>query len=134
VVVVELTLAAARDAIRLLSWLKANVPGAQVVLVANRFQGAGLSEITRKEFEDSIERKVDLCIPYDAKLFAQAAKLGKPLAEVGKSGKTTGPLGELAHRLASAADAGEIKAAANSKSLLNKIGDFRAMLPKRKSK
>jgi pilus assembly protein CpaE len=134
VVVVELTLAAARDTIRLLSWLKANVPGAQIVLLANRFQGAGLSEITRKEFEDSIERKVDLCIPYDAKLFAQAAKLGKPLAEVGKSGKTTGPLGELAHRLASAVDAGETKITGNGKSLLGKIGDFRAMLPKRKTK
>ena len=134
-VVVELTLAAARDTIRVLSWLKANVPGAQLVLVANRVHPAGVAEISRKEFEDSIERKLDLLIPFDAKLFAQAAKLGKPLAEVGKAGKTTTPIHDLARRVAQAMDgAAPAEKQSDGKSLLGKIGDFRSMLPKRKAK
>src|SRR3546814_4432165 len=36
VVVTELTLAAARDSIRILSWLSSNAPGSQVFVVANR--------------------------------------------------------------------------------------------------
>ncbi len=41
VLVVELTLASARDTIRLLSWLKANVPGATITLLANRVVAGG---------------------------------------------------------------------------------------------
>ena len=133
--VVELTLASARDTIRLLSWLKANVSNANIMLIANRVVAGGAGEISRKEFEESVEQKVDLCIPYDAKLFAQAAKLGKPLAEVAKSNKTGAPIVELARAITRNADAGTPKAdVVGSKSLIGKIGDFRAMLPKRKAK
>jgi pilus assembly protein CpaE len=134
VVVVELTLASARDAIRILSWLKANAPGAQLVLVANRAHPGAVAEISRKEFEDSVERKLDMVVPFDAKLFSQAAKLGKPLAEVGKNGKTTAPIGELARRLVSATEGDEAGPTKGGKSLLGKVGDFRSMLPKRKAK
>ncbi|HET8613023.1 MAG TPA: pilus assembly protein CpaE [Sphingomonas sp.] len=132
IVVVEMTLASARDAIRMLSWLKANVPGTQVMIVANRMVSGSVAEISRKEFEDSIERKIDACVPYDAKLFAQAAKLGKPLAEVGKSGKTTQPIADLARRLTSASDAAAAEGQ-DGKSLLGKF-DLKALLPKRKTK
>lgn len=132
VLVVELTLAAARDAIRMLSWLKANVPGATVTVVANKVV-TGTAEISRKEFEESIERKVDILIPFDPKLVAQAAKLGKPVAEVGKAGRTSAPMIALARQIASAG-ATEEEEARGAKSLLGKIGDFRAMLPGRKAK
>ncbi len=136
VLVVELTLASARDTIRLLSWLKAHVPGAQVTIVANRAVTGGIAEISRKEFEESIERKVDLVVPYDAKLFAQAAKLGKPLAEIAKSGKTGAPIAELARIISRAAESGTDKpgSGAEGKSLMGKIGDLKALLPKRKTK
>jgi pilus assembly protein CpaE len=137
VLVVELTLASARDTIRMLSWLKANVPNAQVTVLANRVLASGVGEINRKEFEESIERKVDFCVPYDAKLFAQAAKLGKPLAEIAKSNKVGAPLLELARSIARTAEAGADKgnAAGNgSRSLIGKIGDFKSLLPKRKVK
>ena len=138
VIVVDLTLAAARDTIRLLSWVKANVPGVQVTLVANRVASGGL-EISRKEFEDSIERKIDLSVPLDAKLAAQSAKLGKPVAEVGKSSRTIAPLAELARTTVAfgeaAAEAAAAKGGAKSgKSLIGKIGDIKSMLPKRKAK
>ena len=132
VLVTELTLAAARDTIRLLSWLKANSPGASVTIVGNRVQ-AGVGEISRKEFEESIERKIDIVVPYDAKTFVQAAKLGKPLAEVAKSGKTGAPIIELARGISRAAESDENKAG-GGKSLIGKLGELKSMLPKRKPK
>ncbi len=137
VLVVELTLASARDTIRLLSWLKANVPAANVTLVANRVVAGGIGEISRKEFEESVEHKVDVSVPYEAKQFAQAAKLGKTLAEVAKSNKVGSPIVELARSITRAADTGGSaagKTVTSGKSLIGKIGDFKAMLPKRKAK
>jgi pilus assembly protein CpaE len=132
VLVTELTLAAARDTIRLLSWLKANAPGATVTIVANRVQ-ASVGEISRKEFEDSIERKIDIAVPYDAKALSQAAKLGKPLAEIAKSGKTGAPIIELARSIGTVAESAEGKGA-DGKSLMGKLGDLKSLLPKRKTK
>ncbi len=97
VVVVEFTLAGTRDAIRILSWLKANAPQARVIVVANRVQQA-VQEVSRKDFEHSIERKVDIVLPFDAKAASQAAKLGQPLAKVTKSAKLTQPFNELLSR------------------------------------
>jgi pilus assembly protein CpaE len=94
VVVTELTLAAARDSIRILSWLKSNAPQTRVIVVANRVQPAAL-EISRKDFEQSIERKVDIAIPFDVRTAAQAAKLGRSFAEVAKASKTGLALGTL---------------------------------------
>ena len=94
VVVAELTLAATRDTIRVLAWLKSNAPQTKVVVVANGVPSGGALEISRKDFEQSIERPVDIVFPYDAKLAAQAAKLGKPLAEVA-SGKMSAPFNQL---------------------------------------
>lgn len=136
VVVVELTLAAARDTIRLLSWLKANVPGAQVTVIANRVAPGG-AEISRKEFEASIEHKIDITMPFDPKLIAQAAKLGKTVAEVGRTSKTAAPLIELARRIATVADSAEPQAArprGDGKSLLGKLGEFRGLLPRRRAR
>jgi pilus assembly protein CpaE len=99
VLVTELTLAAARDAIRILSWFKSNAPQTQVIVLANKVQSAPLLEISRKDFEGSIERKIDLMLPFEPKLAAQAAKLGKPLAEAGKAAKSLAPLAELAKQI-----------------------------------
>ena len=136
VVVTELTLAAARDTIRILSWLKSNAPQTQVFVLANKLHPAQL-EIARKDFESSIERKIDVAVPFDQKLAATAAKLGKPLAEAGKASKTVAPIVELAHRLAGCADASaeapdKTKAKSGS-SLLAKF-DLKGLMPKRPAK
>jgi pilus assembly protein CpaE len=107
VLVTELTLAAARDAIRILSWFKSNAPQTQVIVVANKVQPQAVLEISRKDFEGSIERKIDVLIPFEQKFAAQAAKLGKPLAEVGKSAKSLAPLTDLAMRITVITDSGE---------------------------
>ncbi len=86
VLVTEFTLASARDTIRILSWLKSNAPQSQVIVAANKAQ-PGVVEIARKDFEHSIERQIDIVLPYDAKVTTQAAKLGKTVAESGRSSK-----------------------------------------------
>ncbi len=106
VLVTELTLAAARDAIRIISWFKSNAPHTQLIVVANRVP-AGALEISRKDFEGSIERKIDYVIPLDTKTAVQAAKLGKPLAEAGKNVKALAPLADIATRVIAITDSGE---------------------------
>lgn len=99
VIVTELTLASARDVIRILSWMKANAPQSAVLVVANRVSTAA-GEISRKDFETSIERKIDLIVPADPKVVTQAAKLGKTVGDVGKGTKLGSALLDLANRVA----------------------------------
>ena len=135
VIVAELTLAATRDTIRLLSWLKTNAPQSKAVIVINRQPASGATEIGRKDFESSIERKVDFVLPFDQKLAVQAAKLGKPLAEVGKNVKIGVALQQITQHLATGSDAEALgEDAASGKSLLGKIGDFRTLLPRKEKK
>ncbi|HWI87343.1 MAG TPA: pilus assembly protein CpaE [Sphingomonas sp.] len=129
IVVTELTLAATRDTIRILSWLKANAPTTRVLLVANKVPASGHEEVSRKDFEASVEHKIDIIIPYDAKLAAQAAKLGKPLAESAKSSKLGQALAQLADLLT-----GEGELGRKGKSLLGRFGELRSMLPGKKAK
>lgn len=137
VVVTELTLAAARDTIRLLSWLKSNAPQTQVVVVANRLHNVAQAEISRKDFEGSIERRIDFAVAFDQKLAAQSAKLGKPFAEAGKGSKTVQPIVDLATRLIAVGDAAEPidtggkKKPKQGQSLMGKF-DFKAMISKKK--
>src|SRR5258707_1432304 len=94
VLVSELTLAATRDTIRILAWLKSNAPQTKVIVCANRVPSGSALEISRKDFEQSIERPVDIVFPFDSKVAAQAAKLGKPMAEVA-GGKVSAPFNTL---------------------------------------
>ncbi len=133
VVVVDFTLAATRDTIRVLSWLKANTPTSRVIVVANRYQ-SGVQEVSRKDFEQSIERSVDIVLPYDLKVASQAAKLGQPLAKVAKTSKLAQPLGQLLTMAVENAETGSGDATSSveaSVSLLGKLGNFKAMMAKK---
>ncbi|WP_157216216.1 pilus assembly protein CpaE [Flavisphingomonas formosensis] len=134
VVVTELTLAATRDAIRILSWMKANAPQSKVVVVASKVPASGAPEISRKDFEQSIERKIDFLVPLDVKSAAQAAKLGKPLAEVAKGGVPGKTLSTLAEELIAVIDAGATEQKGPGKSLLGKLGELKSLLPAKKVK
>ena len=136
VVVTELTLAAARDSIRILSWLKSNAPQSRVLVVANRVH-AGAQEISRKDFESSIERKVDILVPFDLRVAAQSAKLGKTLAETAKGSKLGAACATLLDAVNGAADEDQADGKAVGKkgdSLLGKIGDLKSLIPARKAK
>ena len=123
IVTVEFTLAATRDAIRILSWLKANAPQARVLVVANRVP-SGAQEISRKDFEQSIERPVDVVIPFEPKAAAQSAKLGQPFAKVATASRVAGPLAQLVNLTVSTVEGlenGGDKAADAPRSLLDKL-------------
>ncbi len=134
VIVTELTLASARDCIRLLSWLKSHAAQSKVYVVANKVTSNNL-EISRQDFESSIERGIDIMIPSDPKTAAQAAKLGQAFVEAGKSSKATNKIIELSNMVLASVDGAEEEAEDGSKkSLLGKLGDFKSLLPSKKSK
>ena len=125
VVVTELTLAATRDTIRILSWLRSNAPNTRILLVANKAPAPGSEEIARKDFETSVERAIDVVLPYDAKLMVQAAKHGKALADAAKTGKHAQLLNQLAE-LVVGADEGAPAAKAKGSMLDDMFGMFKA--------
>lgn len=131
--VTELTLAGARDAIRILSWLRANAPHTQIMVVANRVQ-TGMAEISRADFEASIERKINVVIPYDIKAAIHCAKLGQTFAEANRATKAGSALRELALSVKALVDADtkDEKGGGERKSLLDMI-DFKALLGKKDS-
>jgi pilus assembly protein CpaE len=96
VVVSELTLAGARDMIRILAWLKSNAPQCKTFVTVNKVQSIA-GEISRKDFETTIEQKIDLLIPFDPKSTAEAAKIGKPIVEAVKSSKISIAIAGLAN-------------------------------------
>ncbi len=137
-VVTELTLAGARDTIRLLAAAKQNCPSAQVVIIASKVHSGG-GELTNKEFENSIERGIDVVIPYDQKLAVKAAKLGKTLAEVASGTKLAASFNKL--QAIALAGADEDDAAAPATSTRGKaatgaslMGKITSMMPGKKVK
>ena len=133
-VVCEFTLASARDTIRILSWLKTYAPHAQPVLLANKSQN-GLAEISRADFEASVERKVDFVIPYDAKAATNAAKLGQTFVEANKTSKVAAQMRQIVSHILSAGDEVlEPAEPAGKKSLLGSLDIKSIMSTSKKSK
>lgn len=136
VVATELTLAGARDAIRVLSWLKTNAAHAQALVVANKVH-AGVGEISKADFEASIERKINVIVPYDVKAAANAAKLGQTFVAANRGTKAGAAMRELGDAIMSLqddrGDAEKPARKAAGGSLLGLI-DFKKMLaPKAKT-
>ncbi len=104
VVVCEMTLASARDTIRILSWLKTNASGSRIILLSNK-QNAITTEISRKDFESSVEAKIDLILPSDPKSFAQSAKLGQTIIAAAPGSKVSEGIKSLADQISQIADA-----------------------------
>jgi pilus assembly protein CpaE len=136
VIVAELSLASARDTIRVLSWLKSNAPQTTPMVVLNRVGMHNAPEISKKDFEASIERKVDYSIPADFKVVSQAAKLGKSVAEAGKGSKLSAALHEIASHIVAISDGNEVseKSEKAGGSLLGKLNlsGLMAKMPKSK--
>jgi pilus assembly protein CpaE len=130
VVATEMTLASARDAIRILSWLKTNAPHAQALVVANKVQ-PGVAEISKADFEASIERKINHVIPFDNKAATNAAKLGQTFVDANHSSKAAGIIREVAQSIIGAGEEGADAAeAGGKKSLIGKF-DFKSLLSKK---
>ena len=133
--VTEMTLASARDSIRLLSWLKSNAAHIQPIVVANRVH-PGMQEISKGDFEASIERKIDFTIPFDLKAAVNAAKLGQTFAEANRASKAGGVIREIGQAVLGTTDledGGPVAPEPSKKSLLGKI-DLKSMLAKKDKK
>ena len=128
--VVEMTLASARDAIRILSWLKANAGHIQPIIVANKVQ-AGVAEISKADFEASIERKIGFTIPYDIKAAANAAKLGQTFADANRSAKAGSVIRDISKAVMGVGEGETVENVVKAKSsLLGKL-DLKALMPKK---
>ena len=132
VLAAEMTLASARDTIRILSWLKTNAAHATPLIVANKVQ-AGAAEISKADFEASIERKIDFTIPYDQKASANAAKLGQTFIEANKSSKATAAIKQLGDRILGASEEELDGDEPAKKSLLGSF-DLKSLLAKKEKK
>ena len=132
VLATEMSLASARDTIRILSWLKTNAPHATPLIVANKVQ-PGAAEISKADFEASIERKIDVSIAYDQKAAANAAKLGKTFLEANSSSKAGVSIKQVASRVISIGhdDEEEAEVESGKKSLLGGL-DLKGLLSKKK--
>jgi len=100
---VEMTLASARDTIRIMSWLKTNAAHAHIMVVANKVQPS-VAEISKADFEASIERKIDFSIPFDIKAAANAAKMGQTFVEANRSSKASAVIKQIAERVMGASE------------------------------
>ena len=133
VLTAEMTLASARDTIRILSWLKANAAHAAPVIVVNKAQ-PNAGEISKADFEASIERSIDFMVPYDYKAASNAAKLGQTFVEANRSAKSSAVMRQLAERIMGASDEdADAAAPAAKKSLLGSF-DLKGMLAKKSKK
>lgn len=126
----ELTLASARDTIRLLSWLKTNASHAHPMVVANKIQPS-LAEISRADFEASIERKLDFLIPYDLKAATNAAKLGQVFVDANRSSKASAVIRQIAERVIGVSEDKPVAGAGSEKKSLLGGFDFKALLAKK---
>lgn len=134
VIVCEMTLASARDAIRLLAWFRSNAPQCQTLVVVNKSHAAA-TEVTRKDFETSIERALDLVLPFDNKATIQAARTGKPVVEGAKSSKVSAGIVSLVDMINDATTVenttdGDAKGAKKKKGSM--LGGLGSMLSKKK--
>ncbi|HPF46288.1 MAG: AAA family ATPase [Alphaproteobacteria bacterium] len=87
ILVTDLTLSATRDVVRFLAFCKTVAPQVKVRVLVNKMSGPGLVEVSKNDFETTIERKIDWEIPLDSKLMIQVAKSGKILAHSAKHSK-----------------------------------------------
>ena len=99
VIVADLSLAATRDTIRLLSFVQEAAPSANITLITSKVAPGMNNEVTQKDFETSVERKADWSIPLDTKSALVSAKKGKSMPQAAKGSKPVRACRELAEKI-----------------------------------
>jgi pilus assembly protein CpaE len=97
--VTDLTLAATRDTIRLLSLARNVAPAAKITVIANKVGGAAQNEVTINDFEASIETGINWQIPLDTKTVIMAAKKGKALPQAEGASKIVATMRSISQSL-----------------------------------
>ncbi len=116
ILVSDLSLIATRDVVRFIAFCKAVAPQVKVRILVNKASGPGLVEVSKKDFEATIEQAVDWEIPCDNKLMIQVAKSGKILSQSAKHSK----ISKLIHTVCDSFTGG--KAEDSSGGLFEKLG------------
>lgn len=99
-------LAALRDTKALLELLVARRgEGAAARLILNRMDAFKKTQLTPKDFEETLNTKVALAVPFEPALFGQAANNGQMLAEAGRTAKVPQLLAAFAQALVAPASA-----------------------------
>ncbi len=94
IIMVEMTMASAQNAARLLEFLSVEYSGKKVVLIDNKNGLSSSGAITKESFEEVIGRKIDYVMPLDETITLAAANIGQPLVI------TEGPLTEILEEVA----------------------------------
>lgn len=116
ILVSDLSLSATRDVVRFISFCKSVAPQVAIKIVLNKVSGPGLVEVSKKDFEATIEQEVDWEIPFENKLMIQVAKSGKILSQSAKNSKVSKVFHSVCDSFASGS--GDVKQA----SLWQKMG------------
>jgi pilus assembly protein CpaE len=80
VIMVEMSVASAHNAMRLLEMLRATQQDKKVVIVSNKVGLSNVGSLTKESFEKIIDRKIDYILPIDESLALAAANIGQPIA------------------------------------------------------
>jgi pilus assembly protein CpaE len=102
IVVTDLSLAAARDALRLVEFCKLLAPAAHHLVVANQVGAAHRGETGRAEFEQATRLTLDHVIPFDAGTALATASSGKPLPAALRNSKAAEAMRGVAVQLCGA--------------------------------
>ena len=94
VIMIEMTMASAQNAARLLELLATEYHGKKVIIIDNKNGLSSAGAITKESFEEVIGRKIDYVMPLDETITLAAANIGQPLVV------SEGPLTEILNEVA----------------------------------
>jgi pilus assembly protein CpaE len=97
IIVIDPTLAAVRHAIRLLKLVGAEDIGRQTIVVLNRRWAPGDGDLAIKDIEKTLNRRVDVAVPYGKSVLVVAENSGELVAS--RNSPVTQALSELVHEL-----------------------------------
>ena len=109
VLVSDLTLAGIRDTLRIKSALTSLGCTGRFTLVASRVNGSGGGHITRAVFEKGVQGTIDVVLPNEDGIVAEASNNGKALGESAPRAALTKALRDLALRLIQTENKAETK-------------------------
>lgn len=89
VLVSDLSLFGLRDTMRMLTAARTVMEDERVLVTVNKTGGEKAAEVDRKNFEKTIDHKIDIEIPDDRKAAVEAVRAGKPIVETAPKSRIT---------------------------------------------
>jgi pilus assembly protein CpaE len=97
--VTDLSLAAARDTIRLLAFATKLAPELKISIVANSVKAGSDNEVSLDDFKKSIEKEFDWVIPHDRRATLEATKQGMSLPQGAPESKVVTEIESIARHI-----------------------------------